>query len=72
MELIIKQIEEDAKNASSFEKRRRALFNDRPRAENWDTEYRHNYVGYNGQEYEKVLSARLHPSKHPRAYFMPA
>ena len=72
MELTIAQIEEEAKNASNFEKRRRALFNDRPKADSWDTEYRRNYVGYSGQEYEKVLSARLHPLKYPNAYFIPA
>ena len=72
MELVINHIEDDAKKASNFEKRRRALFNDRPKVENWDTEYRQNYVGYDGLEYGKILSARLHPLKHPRAYFIPA
>ena len=72
MELTIKQIEDEAKNASNFVKRRRALFNDRPTGESWDTEYRRNYAGYGEQEYEKVLSARLHPIKHPSAYFIPA
>lgn len=72
MELAIKHMEEEAQNAAYSEKRRRALFNDRPKGQSWDTEYRRNYVGYDGQEYERVLSARLNPLKHPNSYFIPA
>ena len=70
--LMVDQWEEEARTAPQYEKRRRAQFNECRTANGWDTEYRRNYVGYDGETYGKVLSARMHPLKHPSAFFIPA
>ncbi len=68
----IDELEKENRNAPYYEKRKHGLFNDRTKTSAWDTEYRRNYAAYNGQEYEKVLSSRLHPRKHFSASFIPA
>ncbi len=72
MQFMMDRFENDAKNAPDYEKRRKALFNARSKANGWDTEYRRSYVGYDGEEYQKVWSARPFPLKNASAFFIPA